>query len=66
MLKLMLKRNVTNVKAAKNAINFTLSNLNLKKKGLFTFNKQIKYWDVKDPEFNQSNRNFKVLGCKTS
>ena len=52
MLKLMLKRNVSNVKAAKNAINFTLSNLNLKKKGLFTFNKQIKYWDVKDPEFN--------------
>ena len=24
----------------------------LEKMGFFTFNKQIKYWDVKDPEFN--------------
>ena len=32
----------------------------LEKKGFFTFNKQIKYWGVKDPEFNQSNRKFEV------
>ena len=32
----------------------------LEKMGFFTFNKQIKYWDVKDPEFHQSNRNFEV------
>ena len=32
----------------------------LEKKGFFTFNKQINYWGVKDPEFNQSNRKFEV------
>ena len=32
----------------------------LEKKGFFTFNKQIKYWNVRDPESNKTNRKFEV------
>ena len=26
----------------------------------FTFNKQIKYWDIRDPTFSKTNREFEV------
>ena len=32
----------------------------LEKKGFFTINKQIKYWDIRDPGFNETNREFEV------
>ena len=48
------------IKAAKKSGKFYSIKSELEKKGLFTFNKQIKYWGVKDPEFNQSNRKFEV------
>ena len=44
----------------------------LEKKGFFTFNKQIKYWGVKDPEITNAIESLKLglsevldLGCKT-
>ena len=30
------------------------------KKGFLTFNKHIKYWDIRDPEFIKTNREFEV------
>ena len=48
------------MKIAKNVKDFTVSKLKSKKKGFLTFNKHIKYWDIRDPKFNKTNREFEV------
>ena len=46
---------------------FTLSNLNSKKKkGFQTYNKHIKSWDIRDPKFNERNRNFEIRPIRDS
>ena len=36
----------------------------LEKKGFWTFNKHIKYWDIRDPEFNETNREFEARAIR--
>ena len=50
MLKLMLRKFVGTVRIVRSARDSTLLGLNSKKKGFSTFNKGIKYWDVRDHE----------------
>ena len=65
MLKLLLWNYVTTVKIAKNVKDFTLSKLNWKKRvfGHLT-NILIKYWDIRDPEFNETNREFEARAIR--
>ena len=66
-LKWILKKFVGTVKTVKNVNDFTLSNLNQKKKnGFQTYNKHIKYWDIRDPKFNERNRNFEIRPIRDS
>ena len=37
-----------------------------KRKDFWTFNKYIKYWDVRDPSFNESNRKFEIRPIRDS
>ena len=37
-----------------------------KQKGFWTFNKHTKYWDVRDPSFNESNRKFEIRPIRDS
>ena len=46
--------------------NFTLPNLNKKKKDFQTYNKHIKYSDIRDPKFNERNRNFEIRPIRDS
>ena len=32
----------------------------LKKKAFQTYSKHIRYWDIRDPKFNERNRNFEI------
>ena len=50
MLKMMLRKFVGTVKIVRVVRGFTLLGLNWKKKGFSMFNKDIKYWDVRDCE----------------
>ena len=59
-------------KSCKNCDKFYSIKSELEKKGFFTFNKQIKYWGVKDPEITNAIESLKLglsevldLGCKT-
>ena len=66
MLKLLLWKYVTTVKIAKNVKDFTPSKLKSKKNGFLAFNKHVKYWDIRDPEFNETNREFEVRSIRDS
>ena len=37
-----------------------------KKNGFQTYNKHIKYWDIRDPKFNERNRNFEIRPIRDS
>ena len=54
-LKWKVKEFVGTVKTVKSVNHFTLSNLNSKKKKKVfqTYSKHIKYWDIRDPIFNE-------------
>ena len=66
ILKWILKKFVGTVKTVKNMKDFTLSNLNSKKKVFQTYNKHIKYQDIRDPKFNERNRNFEIRPIRDS
>ena len=66
ILKWILKKFVGTVKTVKNMKDFTLSNLNSKKKVFQTYNKHIKYQDIRDPKFNERNINFEIRPIRDS
>ena len=45
-------------KNCKNCKRFYSIKTELEKKDFWTFSKYIKYWDIRDPEFNEINRDF--------
>ena len=47
-------------KNCKNCKGFYSIKTEIGKKGFLTFNKHIKYWDIRDPEFIKTNREFEV------
>ena len=57
MKKLTLLNCVITARTVKNVKDFTFEF----RKGFWTFNKGIKYWDVRDPKFNERKKEFEII-----
>ena len=58
MKKMSLLENVIIVIVANKCERFYSIRSELKRKDYWTFHKRIKYWDVYDPSYNETNRKF--------